>query len=124
MTSPASKPEPTGPLAGIRIIDVTTIFLGPYATQMLGDMGADVIKIEAPPRGDSTRWLGRSRNPGMGGPFLNLNRNKRSLALDLKQAPGADALRRLVATADVFVDNIRGVAIERLGFGFDAVAGL
>ena len=118
MTSPNSA----GPLAGIRIIDITTIFLGPYATQMLGDAGADVIKIEAPPRGDSTRWLGRARNPGMGGPFLNLNRNKRSVVLDLKQAAAHDALRRLIATADVMVHNMRTNAIERLGFGYAAVA--
>ncbi len=115
---------PAGPLAGIRIIDITTIFLGPYATQMLGDMGADVIKIEAPPRGDSTRWLGRARHPGMGGSFLNLNRNKRSLALDLKQDTARDALRRLIATADVMVHNMRAAAIERLGFGYDEVAAI
>ena len=118
------SPEPTGALSGIRIIDITTIFLGPYATQMLGDAGADVIKIEAPPRGDSTRWLGRARHPGMGGPFLNLNRNKRSLALDLKQETARAALRRLVATADVLVHNMRTSAIERLGFGYGAVAGI
>ncbi len=120
MTSPA----PAGPLAGIRIIDITTIFLGPYATQMLGDMGADVIKVEAPPRGDSTRWLGQARHPGMGGPYLNLNRNKRSLALDLKQGAARDALGRLIATSDVLVHNMRAAAIERLGFGYDAVAGI
>ncbi len=114
--------NPAGALAGIRIIDITTIFLGPYATQMLGDAGADVIKIEAPPRGDSTRWLGRARNPGMGGPFLNLNRNKRSVALDLKQDAARGALRRLVATADVMVHNMRTNAIERLGFGYGTVA--
>lgn len=117
-----TSPDPAGPLAGIRIIDITTIFLGPYATQMLGDAGADVIKIEAPPRGDSTRWLGRARHPGMGGPFLNLNRNKRSLALDLKQDVARGALEQLVATADVLVHNMRTNAIERLGFGYGAVA--
>ena len=120
MTSPVSP----GALAGIRIIDITTIFLGPYATQMLGDAGADVIKIEAPPRGDSTRWLGQARHPGMGGPFLNLNRNKRSLALDLKQESARAVLARLIATADVLVHNMRAAAIERLGFDYKAVAGI
>ena len=119
-----TTPEPAGALAGIRIIDITTIFLGPYATQMLGDMGADVIKIEAPPKGDSTRWLGRARNPGMSGPFLNLNRNKRSLALDLKQDAAGGVLARLVATADVLVHNMRSAAMMRLGFGYDAVAAI
>ena len=103
----AGTPIPAGPLAGIRIIDITTIFLGPYATQMLGDMGADVIKIEAPPTGDSTRWLGRARHPGMGGPFLNLNRNKRSLALDLKQDAARDALVRIGKPA---VDAVKAAA--------------
>ena len=117
-----SSSNHSGPLAGIRIIDITTIFLGPYATQMLGDAGADVIKIEAPPRGDSTRWLGRARNPGMGGPFLNLNRNKRSVVLDLKQDAACEVLWRLIATADVLVHNMRTNAIGRLGFGYGSVA--
>lgn len=110
-----------GPLDGIRIIDVTTVLLGPYATQILGDMGADVIKVEAPPSGDIARNMGTVRNPGMGGIYLNANRNKRSLALDLKQAAAKEALRRLIPTADVFVHNMRPQAIERLGFGYQTV---
>ncbi len=113
-----------GPLDGIRVIDVTTVLLGPYGTQLLGDMGADVIKIEAPPTGDIARNMGTVRNPGMGGTYLNANRNKRSLALDLKQEAAKEALRRLIPTADVFVHNMRPQAINRLGFDYEAVEAL
>ncbi|GIX49753.1 MAG: CoA transferase [Candidatus Tectimicrobiota bacterium] len=113
-----------GPLHGIRIIDVTTVLLGPYGTQLLGDLGADVIKVEAPPSGDIARNMGTVRRPGMGGIYLNVNRNKRSLALDLKQEAAKEVLRRLIRTADVFVHNMRPQAIERLGFGYAAVAAL
>ena len=89
---------------------------------MLGDMGADVIKVEAPPTGDIARNMGYVRHAGMGGSFLNINRNKRSLALDLKQDAAKEALRRLIPTADVFVHNMRPQAIARLGFNYDAVA--
>ena len=113
--------RPTGPLSGIRVIDVTTIVLGPYATQLLGDLGADVIKIEAPGAGDPIRHAGPKRNEGMGGIFLNINRNKRSVVLDLKQEGAKEALRRLVPTADVFFHNMRPQAIARLGFDYEAV---
>ena len=113
-----------GPLDGIRVIDVTTVLLGPYGTQILGDMGADVIKVEAPPTGDIARNMGTVRRPGMGGIFLNANRNKRSVALDLKHDSAKEVLRRLVATADVFVHNMRPQAIERLGFDYPAVAAI
>ena len=113
-----------GPLHGIRVIDITTVLLGPYATQILGDMGADVIKVEAPPTGDIARNMGTVRNPGMGGTYLNANRNKRSLALDLKQEAAKEALRRLIPTADVFVHNMRPQAIERLGFDYATVSAL
>ena len=113
-----------GALDGIRIIDVTSVLLGPYATQMLGDMGADVIKVEGPPTGDIARNMGTVRSVNMGGIFLNANRNKRSLALDLKQDAAKEVLRRLIPTGDVFVHNMRPQAIAALGFDYDAVAAL
>ena len=113
-----------GALDGIRIIDVTSVLLGPYATQMLGDMGADVIKVEGPPTGDIARNMGTVRSVNMGGIFLNANRNKRSLALDLKQDAAKEVLRRLIPTGDVFVHNMRPKAMAALGFDYDAVAAL
>jgi crotonobetainyl-CoA:carnitine CoA-transferase CaiB-like acyl-CoA transferase len=113
-----------GPLDGIRIIDITSVLLGPYGTQILADQGADVIKVEAPPTGDIARNMGLVRNAGMAGIFLNINRNKRSLALDLKQEDAKAVLRALIPTADVFVHNMRPQAIERLGFDYAAVSAI
>ncbi|NIP45001.1 MAG: CoA transferase [Gammaproteobacteria bacterium] len=110
-----------GPLQGVRVIDLTTILLGPFATQILGDMGADVLKVEAP-GGDATRHVGPPPADGMGAVFLGCNRNKRSIVLDLKQAVAREALLRLAAGADVFVHNMRPQAVERLGLGYADLA--
>jgi crotonobetainyl-CoA:carnitine CoA-transferase CaiB-like acyl-CoA transferase len=119
----AGPDAPPGPLAGIRVIDLTSVVLGPLATQILGDYGAEVIKIEAP-EGDLIRSNGVSLHRGMGSIFLALNRDKRSVALDLKRPEGAEVLRRLIATADALVHNMRPVAMERLGFGYAAAAAI
>ncbi len=108
-------------LEGIRIVDLTSVVFGPYATEIMADLGADVIKVEGL-TGDQFRHAGQPRNtPGMGPCTLNLNKGKRSLALDLKTAAGKAALHAQLAEADVFIHNVRGLAIERLGFGYDAV---
>ena len=105
-------------LKGIRILDLTTTYLGPYATQFLGDMGADVIKIE-PPGGEVGRSPGPGRASDMGAGFLNTNRNKRSLVLDLQSAAGHSVLMRIAATADAFVHNMRPQAAARLRLSYD-----
>lgn len=108
-------------LEGIRIVDLTTIVMGPYATQILGDFGADVIKVEAPPGGDPLRFAGPSRTKGMGPLFLHLNRNKRSILLDLKKPEGLEAMLRLCRSADVVAYNVRPQAMERLGLGYEDI---
>lgn len=108
-------------LEGIRIIDLSTVIFGPYATQMLADLGAEVIKIESP-TGDTPRYMGGFKNtPYMGGTHMTVNRGKKSAVLDLKKPEDADVLRKLIEDADVFVHNIRARAITKLGFGYDAV---
>jgi len=109
-----------GPLHGVRVVELTSVVLGPWACQILADMGADVIKVE-PPAGDSNRQLGASRHPGMAALYLTCNRNKRSVVLDVKQAAGRDALLDLVRTADVFVHNNRPQVMSKLGLDYAAL---
>ncbi len=119
---PAAKPR-SGPLAGVRVLDLTAVVLGPLATQILGDYGADVIKLE-PPEGDLMRANGVSTVRGMSSIFLAINRNKRSLAIDLKQPAGVAAIQRLLPTVDVLVHNMRTAAIARRGLGYEACAAI
>lgn len=116
----AAAPSP-GALEGVRVLDLTSVVMGPYATQWLGDLGADVVKIE-PPEGDVMRLSGPMKSARMGHFFLTTNRNKRSLVIDLKQAAGRELLLELVKTADVLVYNIRPRAMQRLGLGCEVLS--
>lgn len=108
------------PLEGVRVVDLTTVLMGPFATQTLGDYGADVIKVETPD-GDPVRAIGPARRPDMGAIFLHANRNKRSVVLDLKKPRGRDAFLALVARADVLAYNVRPQAMDRLGLGYEDI---
>src|SRR5688500_9132889 len=125
----AASPPHEGPLAGLRVIDLSTVLAGPYATMLLADLGADVVKVE-PPDGDATRgwgppWVGSEADGTRTAAYaLAVNRNKRSIRLDLRQADGADVLRRLLADADVFVENVRSGSLGRLGFDDAALAAI
>lgn len=111
-----------GPLSGVRVVDLTTVVVGPICTRTLADYGAEVIKVEAP-GGDLLRTMAEgSRNPGMSGKFINFNRNKRSIVLDLKNKDGHAALLRLIAKADVFVSNVRPEALARAGLDHASLA--
>jgi len=110
-----------GPLQGVRILDLTTVLMGPYATLQLADMGADVIKVE-PPQGDIVRQIEPARHAGMGCMFLTLNRSKRSVVIDLKQRAGRDAILRLAAKSDALLYNVRPQAMARLGLAYEDVA--
>lgn len=121
-TAPVTD-TPAGPLHGVRVIDLASVVMGPYACQILGDMGADVIKVE-PPAGDSTRRTVPQRNPGMGALGMNVNRNKRSIVLDLKSPQGHTDLVALLRTADVLVTNMRPGALARLGLDPESVAAI
>jgi crotonobetainyl-CoA:carnitine CoA-transferase CaiB-like acyl-CoA transferase len=113
-------PSNAGPLAGIRVIDLTTVISGPLTTMILADQGADVFKIETPDGGDYARHVATRRN-GFSASFLNNNRNKRSVTLDLKSADGRSVLKTLVENADVFVQNFRPGVVDRLGIGAAAL---
>ena len=121
--APKAKSKATGPLAGVRVLDITSVVLGPLATQILGDYGADVIKIESL-EGDLVRANGVSKHAGMSSIFLAINRNKRSVAVDMKSPEGRDAVRALVKDVDIVVHNMRVAAIERLGLGYAAVSAI
>ncbi|OWT75858.1 MULTISPECIES: CaiB/BaiF CoA-transferase family protein [unclassified Achromobacter] len=121
MRSETASQAATGPLAGVKVIDMTSVLMGPFASQAIADMGADVIKVEAP-KGDLVRQIGPARHDAMGPVYLNANRNKRSIALDLKQPGGLAALKHLLADADVLMYNVRPQAMARLGLSYEAVA--
>lgn len=113
------------PLEGIRVVDFTQVYMGPCATQALADYGADVIKIEPPKVGDRMRWAIPGDPAGEQGPiFCSINRNKRSVVLDMRTEPAKEAVRRMIATADVVANNFRAGVMERLGFGYEACAAL
>ena len=112
-----------GPLAGIRVVDLTAMVFGPYCTQIMADLGADVIKVE-PPGGDATRFINAGPAPDLGGVFVNINRGKRSIVLDLKLDTDRAKLRKLVESADVFIHSMRARAIAGLGFDYAAVSAI
>jgi crotonobetainyl-CoA:carnitine CoA-transferase CaiB-like acyl-CoA transferase len=112
-----------GPLVGVRVVDLTALVMGPYCTQIMADMGADVIKIE-PPQGDDCRYISVGPASGMSGVFVNVNRGKRGIVLDLRSETGKAALRALIETADVFIHSMRSKAVAKLGFGYDEVAAI
>lgn len=120
--SPSNAQQTSGPLAGVRVVDVTSVVMGPSATQMLAELGADVIKVESP-EGDVVRAIGpQGHEAGLGPLFLSVNRGKRSIALDLKSAAGREALLALARDADVLTYNVRPQAMQRLGLGYEALA--
>jgi len=119
---PSPETPTAGPLAGLRVIDLSRVLSGPFCTMMFGDMGAEVIKIERPGAGDDTRAFAPPYQGEESAYFLTVNRNKKSLTLDMKQDAAKDILWRLVESADVLVENFRPGAADRLGFGYDAVA--
>lgn len=120
MQNQPDSAKAAGPLAGVRVVDMTSVGMGPYATQILADMGADVIKVEAP-AGDVFRHAEPALHPGMGATFLNLNRNKQFVVLDIKQEADLARLKDLIAGADVFVCNVRPQSLRKLGLDYEAL---
>ncbi len=122
--APVARSNPQGPLAGLLVVDLSRILAGPYCTMTLGDLGARVIKVEAPGTGDDTRQWGPPFWNGISTYYLAINRNKESVTLDLESAEGRAVLTKLVAGADVLVENFRPGTLDRWGFGYDACAAL
>jgi crotonobetainyl-CoA:carnitine CoA-transferase CaiB-like acyl-CoA transferase len=121
--SPASgHPPVSGPMTGIRVLDMSAVISGPWATSILADQGADVIKIESPTGPDLTRFLGPTPVTGMGSMYMTANRGKRSVTLDLQKAEGVTLLKQLAAKVDVVVQNYRPGVAERLGVHYDVLA--
>src|SRR5690242_16635913 len=124
---PAPMPDRPGPLAGVRVLDLTQNLAGPYCTMLLADLGADVIKVE-PPGGDGTRRMGpyteEDTERAYGGYFASVNRGKRSIVLDLKDGDDRTTFLRLVPTVDVVVENSRAGVMDRLGIGYEVLAGV
>ena len=113
-TKPSTAPATSGPLAGVKILDLTSVIMGPFATQILAQLGAEVIKVETP-QGDNMRHVGPMNNPGMGHIFLHANAGKKSIVLDLKHPEGLAAVLKLLDDCDVFISNVRPQALKRLG---------
>ncbi|MGG6431566.1 CaiB/BaiF CoA transferase family protein [Anoxybacillus sp. D401a] len=113
-----------GALEGIRVVDLTRVLAGPYATMILGDLGADVIKVEAPGGSDDTRFWGPPFQNGMSAYYAAVNRNKRSITINLKEEKGKETIRQLVKTADVFIHNFKTGTMERLGLGYDDLSAI
>ena len=120
MSAPA--PPPPGPLAGMRVLELAQIMAGPTCGMMLADLGADVVKIEKLPGGDDSRGYREPRVNGVSAPFLMMNRNKRGMALNLKDPRGREILLRMVRDADVLTENFRHGTMEKLGLGYDTLA--
>ena len=118
----SQKEYAPGPLAGVKVLDLTQIMAGPMCTMLLADMGADVIKIERPGSGDDTRRMGSRYENGFAAGFLALNRNKRSIALDLRSDEGKGVFRKMAETADIVAENFRPGVMDRLGLGYDALS--
>jgi len=119
MTKPAAKQ--TGPLDGIRVVDLTSVLMGPYCTQILADLGADVVKVESP-LGDTSRYVGPTKTKGRSGMFANLNRGKRGVVLDLQMEEGRELCLKLVERADIVLHSMRKPAIERLRLNYETVS--